>query len=532
MKDLRKIKTSGGNELVRGNNKKFLIYDNFFKNKYPSSDLQLVVTFYDIQNTASLVGITDINDVSEWNSFFNYGDYGGIVNKDWSPIEFESCTVDGNNLTLVPPNKDYSVIYAIEMYEYDSLGEHLIEEITLNGLPLFYIYVEDETLARNINPDLGDRIGKYDNYNDDFFQFILESYGFSGITFNTNDLNNLTRLGIRDAQNLTTINFNNLPYATTLNVYEAPLLENLTFNNLPSLNSLQLGNLNLTELNLINIETLTDLYLSDFNNLQSLNLSGLNSLFQLSLNYISSLESLTLDTPNLSNLNVYDVGLLDFNDYVLSALTTIYWQSTPLENFNNNELNALESLRLENNNLSGFTGNILPNMTYLGLSTNQLIGFDNNSFENLNQLYIDGNQNLSTFTNNDLPNLTILVSQYCNISDFSENTFPSLNTLYIGNNLLTTIDLSGLTNLTTLDMNTNSLTNLSIDGLINLNTINLANNNLNQSSVNHILAKLVEYGTTNGSVNITGVGNASPSGQGLTDKNTLFSRGWSVNVNG
>ncbi len=511
MKDLKKINVSGSNELVRGNNKKFLVFDNFFKNKYPNSNLQLIVTFYDINNTANLVGITDINDVSEWNTFFNYDEYGGIVDKDWNPIEFESCVVDGNNLTLVPPNKDYSVIYAIEMYEYNSLGKHLIEDITVNGLPLFNINLYDDVLARNINADVSNRIGKYDPYNDDNFYFTLDSYGFTGDTFNTNNLTNLTYLEINDAQNLTTINFKNLPHATSLGINqvpllenlsfenlphvtslgisvaqslrtvnfnnlshltslaikEVPLLENLSFENLPSLESLSLSYLDFSEVNLNNLSSLNSLSLSylDFSgitlnnlpslnslslthltNLQSLDLSELNSISQVYLTEIPTLETLIIDNSNLDNINLYNVGILEFNNNILSGLTRIFWQNSSLEKFNDNELISLDVLYLDNNNLSEFTGNTLPNITYLGLS----------------------------------------------------------------HNLLTSIDISGLNN---------------------ISTLNLYNNNLDENSVNAVLAKLVSNPINSGALDLSGGSNATPTAQGLIDKATLESRGWTVTTN-
>ena len=46
-----------------------------------------------------------------------------------------------------------------------------------------------------------------------------------------------------------------------------------------------------------------------------------------------------------------------------------------------------------------------------------------------------------------------------------------------------------------------------------------------------MLAALVAAGATNKTCNFGGAGNATPTGQGLTDKATLISRGWSVTTN-
>lgn len=59
------------------------------------------------------------------------------------------------------------------------------------------------------------------------------------------------------------------------------------------------------------------------------------------------------------------------------------------------------------------------------------------------------------------------------------------------------------------------------------------NNLLSASAVNAILAAFVAAGRNSGTriLNLGGTGNAAPTGQGLTDKATLVSRGWTVTTN-
>jgi len=59
------------------------------------------------------------------------------------------------------------------------------------------------------------------------------------------------------------------------------------------------------------------------------------------------------------------------------------------------------------------------------------------------------------------------------------------------------------------------------------------NNLLPAASVNAILAAFVAAGRTTGTriLNLGGTGNAAPTGQGITDKTTLVSRGWTVTTN-
>ena len=61
------------------------------------------------------------------------------------------------------------------------------------------------------------------------------------------------------------------------------------------------------------------------------------------------------------------------------------------------------------------------------------------------------------------------------------------------------------------------------------------NNNLTETAVDNILQAFVDANrTTNMSIaimNLGGSGNAAPSAAGVTNKNTLISRGWSVTTN-
>jgi hypothetical protein len=141
----------------------------------------------------------------------------------------------------------------------------------------------------------------------------------------------------------------------------------------------------------------------------------------------------------------------------------------------------------------------------------------------------------------------------------------SLREFYCFSNQLTGSipSLSGLTNLQDFRCQTNQLTGSipSLSGLTNLQTFNCSNqtgatkltgfdggsvsitlgnfqaqnNELTSTAVNSILSAFVAAGRTsaNGACNLNlgGTGNATPTGQGLTDKATLISRGWTVTTN-
>lgn len=61
------------------------------------------------------------------------------------------------------------------------------------------------------------------------------------------------------------------------------------------------------------------------------------------------------------------------------------------------------------------------------------------------------------------------------------------------------------------------------------------NNQLTSTAVNAILAAFVAAGRTSASgtciLNLAGTGNSSATGQGITDKDTLIARGWTVTIN-
>jgi hypothetical protein len=84
------------------------------------------------------------------------------------------------------------------------------------------------------------------------------------------------------------------------------------------------------------------------------------------------------------------------------------------------------------------------------------------------------------------------------------------------------------------DVDNNQLTGY-VGGAVSTNIfrLNWQNNLLPASAVNTILSECVATGVSgpNRIINVGGTGNAAPTGQGITDKNTLISRGWTVTTN-
>ncbi|MCX6223222.1 MAG: hypothetical protein NTV01_00460, partial [Bacteroidia bacterium] len=94
--------------------------------------------------------------------------------------------------------------------------------------------------------------------------------------------------------------------------------------------------------------------------------------------------------------------------------------------------------------------------------------------------------------------------------------------------------ISACTALVTFNCNNNAFTDYA-GGTVSatLGTFNANTNQLPASAVNAILAAFVAAGRSSGTrvLNLGGTGNAAPTGQGVTDKDTLVSRGWTVTVN-
>jgi len=95
-------------------------------------------------------------------------------------------------------------------------------------------------------------------------------------------------------------------------------------------------------------------------------------------------------------------------------------------------------------------------------------------------------------------------------------------------------NLSEFQRLTTFLGGSNKLVGFASGSVSNtLGSFQVQNNQLSAEAVNAILAAFVAANRTAGTriLNLGGIGNAAPTGQGLTDKATLISSGWTVTTN-
>jgi hypothetical protein len=193
-----------------------------------------------------------------------------------------------------------------------------------------------------------------------------------------------------------------------------------------------------------------------------------------------------------------------------------------------------------------FTGPIpslsgLSNLRFFRCNDNQITGSIPNliGLNNLQNFYCYSNQLSGSIPN--LSGLTNLRDFRCNDNQIT-GSIPNLsglnnlqNFVCYSNQLTGSIpNLSGLNNLQTFYCYSNQLTGFVSGEVSNtLGNFQAQDNQLRSTSVNDILRVFVVANKTIGTrtLNLGGAGNFSPNGQGITDKATLISRGWTVTTN-
>lgn len=222
-------------------------------------------------------------------------------------------------------------------------------------------------------------------------------------------------------------------------------------------------------------------------------------------------NQLTGSIPSISNLSALKHLVVDFN-YLSGPIPDISNNTKLFELRINNQLGATK--------ISGSIPNLdnLTDLTIFQVNVNSLTG----QIPSLNN-----NTKLQTF--------------WC-FNNLLTGSIPSLSALTElrnfrcqGNQLTGAIpDLSFNTKLEVFQAGFNQLS--SFDGVSVSNTLGSFDAQFNQltaSAVNAILAAFVAANKTAGTrvLNLGGAGNAAPTGQGITDKATLISRGWTVTTN-
>ena len=252
------------------------------------------------------------------------------------------------------------------------------------------------------------------------------------------------------------------------------------------------------------------------------------------------------DKENMTSLKmqIIDVGSGNTSNVYINEFTSLTSVRIALTNFNWINIgtcNNLEKVDLSQNGSLVFEINACPNLSEL-----KLLG----PTENLNSL-ICTNCKLSSLALDQVASLRVL---YCQSNIFETLDISPLDLLQFdcANNQLTALDVSNQINLTQLSCAGNQLSSLNLSNLTNLiavwcmdnqlttldasnlqsiNMLNCNNNKLTETAVNNILIACDALNTSDKFLYLQQGENAAPSGDGLTAKASLISKGWTVETN-
>ena len=318
----------------------------------------------------------------------------------------------------------------------------------------------------------------------------------------------------------------------TIDVSSFPNLTSITcsgngitrFQGYGSLTNLVDINLSNNEFNQVGFETLTNKP-----NLRTLNFSA--SVSDQYINWTGAFPDLSQNTK-LQNIAINNSRLtgsnLDFS--MLTDLRTVSIQANRLSGafplLPTGADSKLTSIHFGTGSaFARYTGNPPlisdhPNLTSLVYSNNSVAGAIPSLPTRMTNFWCDAN--LHTGNIPSLTGLASLTAFVCrnqrgttrltgSIPNLSTNT--ALVTFWCGNNQLTAFSGGSVS--------------------ATLGDFQAQGNQLTAAAVNAILAAFVAAGRTTGTrtLNLGGTGNAAPTGQGITDKATLESRGWTVTTN-
>ncbi|MES2544728.1 MAG: T9SS type A sorting domain-containing protein [Bacteroidota bacterium] len=151
-------------------------------------------------------------------------------------------------------------------------------------------------------------------------------------------------------------------------------------------------------------------------------------------------------------------------------------------------VSAVNYLALQNRNITNLTGiEAFTALRILYCQYNQLTSLNVSGLTNLIELNCSFNQ----LTSLNVTGLTNLLLFYCSsnqLTSLNLNGITNLVYLRCGQNLLTSLNVSGLTNLTELHCNNNQLTSLTVTVLTNLNSLICSTNQLTSLNVKGLTA--------------------------------------------
>ena len=261
---------------------------------------------------------------------------------------------------------------------------------------------------------------------------------------------NLTEItGLADCTNLTYLDCEDCAITDISAVSNMPNLETLLAQNNQLTTLTVNGKSKLTKLRVLGNKQLTTLSCSSCN-LNSLNVKGCTALTDLRCYYNYELTEIT----GLADCTA--LTYLDCEDCAITSLPGV------------NNMSNLQTLWARNNQLTGdltvsdkpnlqrlrVKGN--PGLTYLSCRNNALTSLDVTGCTGLEYLGCESNSNLTTITGlSDCTALEWFGCDYCAITSLDMTFCPGISSLYCYNNQLTSLNVTGLTELIILNCKDN-----------------------------------------------------------------------------
>lgn len=331
-------------------------------------------------------------------------------------------------------------------------------------------------------------------------------------------LPNLKYLNLDNNTNLASVNISDLTNIEIVNISNNPLLTSLDLSSKTNLKRINTVNNALTSINITGNTSLTEFYA--YSN------SGLTS--------VTGLTTCTaLNVFQVWNCNL-NGALVDFSScpYLItiqvsgnSSMGTIDVTSNTL----------LRELFCQDDGISTIDLTNNTQLNVLAVNGNSLSTLNLTNNTQLTRLLIYANTSLGIPTGlTTLTNLVEFNAYDCNFTTtLNLSTLTKLETLYCGNTALPSINLSTCTKLKTLSVrNSSSVTALNLPSTLNdLKRVEVDNNGLTATEINNLLIKLDTNGLSGGYFKSSGGTNAAPTGAGVTAKNNLIAKGWSVTTN-
>ena len=280
----------------------------------------------------------------------------------------------------------------------------------------------------------------------------------SGLTgdFNRDDNPHIRYLDLSDCKNLKFLSCQNSPKLSFVNISGCTALEKFFCQHDPLLESLDAGS----------CAELKELNVSFNSNLKTLNVAGNTKLFNFACVY----------NPLLTDLNLSGCENLLWLDCRYNALISLDVSMCPL----------LESLAVSDNPISALDITRNPKMRELWCAQNQLSALDLSNAPLLKRLECQDNQ-ISALNLENCPDIERV---WCYNNQLSALTFNNTNfnpdvslEVLCQRNQLSSLNLSGRTNLVTLNCDTNRLSYLGIENTPNLKNLDADHNELSALSL-------------------------------------------------